>query len=37
MIMIMIMIMIIVSYHCLRKTVVVQVGHVLDNYNYPTC
>ena len=35
--MIMIMIMIIVSDHCLRITVVVQVGHVLDNYNYPTC
>ena len=33
----MIMIMIIVSYHRLRKTVVVEVGHILDNYNYPTC
>ena len=33
--MIMIMIMIIVSYHCLRKTVVVPVGHVLDNLIIP--
>ena len=31
------MIMIIAYYHCLRKTVVVPVGHVLDNYNYPRC
>ena len=31
------MIMIIAYYHCLRKTVVVPVGQVLDNYNYPRC